>query len=304
MNRREFLSKGLKAGLTAGLTFGLGGLDKILAAGGDAPGLVAVKGNSISEMFDAGIKAMGGMKNFVKKGQTVLVKPNIGWDVTPEFAANTNPDLVAAVIKSCYAAGAGKVHVFDHTCDSWKDTYASSGIEKAAKKAGAFVSPGNAREYYKTVSVPGGVALTSANVHELLLKSDVFINVPVLKSHGSSKLTIGMKNLMGVVWDRGTWHATNLHQCIADFAAYRKPDLTIVDCFRVMTQNGPRGINSSEDVAQLNSMIFSRDPVAADAAAAKLFGVEPSSVKYIKLAHEKGIGNMNLDEVKIKKVYM
>jgi uncharacterized protein (DUF362 family) len=243
------------------------------------------------------------MTKFGKKGQTVVVKPNIGWDVEPELAADTNPGLVARIIKHCYDAGAKKVFVFDHTCDPWKDCYKTSGIEQAAKKAGATVAPGSSQEYYHKVSVPGGETLKTAAVHELILSSDVFINVPVLKSHGSAGLTISMKNLMGIVWERRFWHSTNLQQCIADFAAYRKPDLNVVDCYRVMMQNGPRG-TSKEDIQEMGSQIISSDIVAADAAAAKMFGDDPSSIEHIKLAGKKGIGVMDLENVNIKKVYL
>jgi len=268
------------------------------------PDLVAVKGGQPDAMFDAAVNALGGMKKFVKKGQSVLVKPNIGWDVAPEYGANTNPRLVYRIIKSAFEAGAKKVSVFDHTCDSWEECYRNSGIEAAVKSAGGTMLPGSQKEYYRDVVVPGGVSLKKARVHELVINSDVFINVPVLKSHGSAGLTIAMKNLMGVVWDRGSWHATNLHQRIADFAAYRKPDLTIVDAYRVMISNGPKGIQSLGDVAKMGSLLASRDMVAADAAAAKLFGQTPKDVRYIRLAAEKRLGRMDIENLNIKKIYL
>ncbi|HNZ28528.1 MAG TPA: DUF362 domain-containing protein, partial [Candidatus Goldiibacteriota bacterium] len=126
-------------------------------------------------------------------------------------------------------------------------------------------------------------------------------NVPVLKNHGSSGLTISMKNLMGIVWNRWSWHATGLHQCIADFAAYRKPDLNIVDCYRVMKANGPRGV-SKDDVVLMKTLIMSKDMVAADAASAKIAGADPAGIEYIKLADAKGIGTMNLDSISIRRI--
>jgi len=309
MNRREFFEKAIQFGIVAATASLFGGFEKVFAAikkepaFADVPELVAVKGGLPVVMFSAGIKALGGMKAFVKPGQTVVVKPNIGWDVAPEGAANTNPGLVTAIIKECYAAGAKKVFVFDHTCDNWTDTYKTSGIEAAVKSAGGIMAQGDKKENYKKQVIPGGKAITTAEVHELITDCDVFINVPILKNHGSTKVTIGMKNNMGIIWNRGAWHTNNIHQCIADFAAFRKPDLTIVDAYRVMTRNGPRGV-SPEDVVEMGSQILSRDPVAADAAAAKIFGVEPKDIGYIRLAHEKGIGNMNLSELNIKKIYM
>jgi len=263
--------------------------------------LVAVLGGEPSEMFDKAIAAVGGMGKFVKKGQTVVVKPNIGWDTSPERGGDTNPHLVGRIIEHCFQAGAKDVFVFDNTCDEWGRCYKNSGIEDAVKSAGGKVVPGNTENYYKPVSVPKGKKLTEAKVHELILNSDVFINVPVLKHHSSAKLTIAMKNLMGIVWDRRYWHRNDLHQCIADFATWRKPDLNIIDAYRVMTRNGPRGV-SEADIVIKKSLILSTDMVAADAAAAKIFGSEPSSIPYIKIAHEMGVGNMNLEELNIERI--
>jgi len=307
MNRRKFIKETLKYGISAGIA--LTGIDKIFAASQslikdvETPGLIAIKGATPEKMFEKGIMAMGGMTRFIKKGQTVLVKPNIGWDVTPELAANTNPKLVGVIIKHCIDAGAKKVYVFDHTCDNWQKTYKNSGIEYAVKQAGGIMVPGNSVSNYQKVNITGGKILKSTSVHELLISSDVFINVPVLKSHGSAQLTIAMKNLMGVVWDRRFWHITDLHQCIADFTAFRKPDLTIVDAYNVMTEHGPRGTDGS-DLVKMQSQIISTDIVAADAAAAKIFGVQPESIRHIKIAAEKGLGKINLDEINIKKIYL
>lgn len=266
--------------------------------------LVAIKGGEPGFMFDQAIEAMGGIGTFVKKGQTVLLKPNIGWDVAPERAGNTHPALVKRVIEHCLQAGAKKVYVFDNTCDKWDRCYANSGIEKAVKDAGGTIVPGNTESYYHEVDIPGGVSLKKAKVHELVLESDAFINMPVLKHHSSAKLTVTLKNLMGVVWDRGYWHRNDLHQCIADYGTfYKKPTLNIVDAYRVMMKNGPRGISES-DVSVMKSMILSTDMVAADTAAAKMFGIEPDDVGYIGLADALGAGTMQLDQLNIHRIIL
>ena len=205
------------------------------------PDLVAIKGGEPQEMFDMGIKALGGISNFVKKGQTVVIKPNIGWNRTPEIGATTNPLLIKRIIEHCKEAGAKKIYVFDNPCDFWEDTYKNSGIEKASKDAGAVVAPANSSSYFNNVEIKNAVLLKNVKVHELILSSDVFINVPILKQHGSSRLTIAMKNLMGIVYDRGFYHSNGLHQCIADFCLFKKPDLNVVDAYYVMLKNGPRG---------------------------------------------------------------
>jgi len=254
-------------------------------------------------MFDEGIKALGGMKRFVKKGDKVVVKPNIGWDVSPERAGDTNPKLVARIIQHCFEAGAKEVSVVDHTCDQWQRCYSNSGIQKAASEAGAKVVPGGTQSYYHTVSVPNGKVLKSAQEHEVILDADVFINVPILKNHSGSRLTMGMKNLMGNVWDREYWHRTDLHQCIADFATYRKPTLNVLDAYYVMKQNGPRGI-SVNDLVAMKSQIISTDIVALDVAGAKLFGIDPNEVRYIRIAADMKIGRADLENLNIKRILM
>jgi uncharacterized protein (DUF362 family) len=252
-------------------------------------------------MFDVAIRELGGMSAFVRKGQKVVVKPNIGWDVGPERAANTNPRLVSRIIRQCLDAGAKEVYVFDHTCDDWRRSYRNSGIEGAAKEAGATVAPAHTEGYYHQVTVPGGKILKEASVHELLLESDVYINVPVLKHHSSTQLTASMKNQMGIVWDRGYWHRNGLHQCIADFAGYRKPNLIVVDAYMVLKQNGPRGV-SQDDVFPMKTQLLTTDPVTADVAAAKLLGVDPDQIGHLRIAAAQRVGRKDLENLKIKRI--
>jgi len=306
MKRRDFFRKSIGAGVAAGAALSFGGYNKLWGA---TPGIakydmVAIMGGNPDAMFDLGIQELGGMETFVKKGQKVLIKPNIGWDVVPELAANTNPLLVKRIIEHCFKAGAKEVYVFDHTCDNWVNTYKNSGIEKAAKSAGAKVVPGNTENYYQSISIPGGVKLKSAKVHEILLDTDVFINVPILKDHNSTRMTACLKNTMGIVWDRGYWHSNNLHQCIADYALFeKKPALNVIDCYNVMVKHGPQGV-SKEDVVQMKSQIITTDWVAGDTAAAKMLGVDPQRIDYIPIAHKMGIGNMNLESLNIKRIKM
>ena len=302
MERRDFLRTGIGVGLLTGLGPVFGGLDSLMAnSNGTSSELAAVRGGEPEEMFDKAIEALGGMGKFVSKGQSVVIKPNIGWDAPPERAANTNPRLVGHIVKRCFEAGASEVNVFDKTCNKWDRCYKNSQIEKFVKEAGGKMVPGNTESYYKEVSIPKGESLKSTKVHDLIQDSDVFINVPVLKHHASTKLSLGMKNLMGVIWDRKYYHSNNLNQCIADFITFRKPDLTIIDGYNMMTKNGPRGV-STADVVNLKALIASTDIVATDAAATKMFGLEPEEVGHIKIAHEMGLGNKNLSEIKIHKI--
>lgn len=302
MTRREFLERAMKAGVAigAGVLFGRP-WPAYAAAQAAFPDLVAVKNGKPEDRFDRAMASLGGMARFVKKGASVVVKPNIGWDRPPEAAATTNPALVARVVARCLEAGASKVYVFDHTCDEWKACYKTSMIEKYAKEAGAIMAPASAREYYGTVTVKGAKTLTSVMVHELVAEADVFINMPVLKHHGGAGMTSAMKNLMGVVWDRGAFHSMGLDACIAESCLYRKPDLNVVDADRIMLSQGPRG-NASSTYRAEKTLIVSPDCVAADVASARTMGQDPASFGYIALAAARGVGRKDLEKLKIERI--
>lgn len=305
MKRRDFISKSLQTGVAVGAGLTFLPLEKtfgnVFSNSQALCDLAVIMGGEPDAMFEKGIAEFGGMKNYVKAGQMVVVKPNMAFDRTPEMGANTNPILVGRIVKECFNAGAKEVFVFDNTLDNWQRAYATSGIEKAAKDAGATVITGNSQGNYKDVTIPRGKSLKAAKVHEKILECDVFINVPVLKHHGGAQMSLGMKNLMGIVWDRRYWHSNNLHQCVADMVTYRKPDLNIVDCYRVMKRNGPRGVSAS-DISLEKAQIISTDIVAADAAATMIFGVEPVSIGYIRIANDMGLGVMDVSKLNIKRI--
>ncbi|MDR1379209.1 MAG: DUF362 domain-containing protein [Synergistaceae bacterium] len=305
MERREFLKKSLTLGLGAGVLFlprGLrGGVSRALADQ-SWPDLVALRGASPEVMFERGVAALGGMGRFVKSGQTVVVKPNISWDVAENAAANTSPALVARVIKHCLDAGAKRVLVVDHSIEYWESSWNTSGIAAAVKSSGGTHAPAESAGYYQKIGLAGSV-LKETRIHEALLECDTLISVPVLKHHGGAGVSIAMKNLMGCVWNRGEYHSKGLQACIADFLHARKPDLSIVDAYRVITRHGPRG-GSLEDVAEMNAQILSPDVVAADAASARLLGREPSEIGHIRLAAEAGFGQIDLTKLKIERLVL
>ncbi|MDR1936968.1 MAG: DUF362 domain-containing protein [Tannerellaceae bacterium] len=308
MKRRDFLRTSVVA--SAALTLNFDGLQSALASNAtaveEAPDLVAVMGGEPEAMLDKALEALGGIGKYIKKGQKVVIKPNIGWDRTPELAGNTNPLLIKALVKRCLGAGASKVTVFDHTCDNWQKCYKSSGIEAAVKEAGGIVLPGNDEKYYKSVSIPGGVKIKEAKIHEALLEADAWINVPVLKNHGGAKFSCAMKNLMGIVWDRRVFHSNDLQQCIADLCTLqKKPVLNIVDAYRMMHQNGPQG-KSAADVATIKSMLVSPDIIAIDTAALGLFNqvkkLDMAAVGHIGKGEALKLGSTNLDKLNIKRI--
>ena len=301
--RRDFI----KTGVAAAAALSVANFDKLFAASSPIASaktqsiLVAVRDGERAAMLDKAMAELGGMETFVKKGQTVLVKPNIGWDAPPKLGADSHPELVKRVVEMCFAAGAKSVSMFDNTCDQWQRTYTNSGMEKVAQDTGATLVSGKDKTLYRKVAVPGGLKLSEAAVHSLVLDSDVFINVPVLKNHEGTLVTACMKNLMGIVWDRGFYHRTGLHQCIADLLTFKKPTLNILDAYAPMVRNGPRG-KSADDLVVMRTLLVSTDIVAADAAGAKLLNHKPSDVRHIAIAAEMKLGTMDLEQVDIRRL--
>jgi Uncharacterized conserved protein len=308
MERRDFIKKSVVAGAALSLTFEdlSAALSTNKIAIETAPDMVAVMGGEPKEMLEKALEALGGIEKFVKKGQKIVIKPNVAWDRAPEMAGNTNPELVEALVRKCLEAGAEKVTVFDNTCDAWQRCYETSGIERVVRAAGGIMMPANTERYYREVKLPRGVNLKSALIHESLIEADAWINVPVLKDHGGAKLTSAMKNYMGIVWDRRVFHQNDLQQCIADICTWeKKPVLNIVDAYRIMHQNGPQG-RSLADVATLKSLIASPDIVAVDTAALRMFNqvkeLDMEAVGHIGKGEEFKLGTTNLDKLNIKRI--
>lgn len=298
MKRRELLRR-LGLGVAA---VGLGQVALGQKAGRQRqPVVVVAEKDKPAELVRKAIKALGGMGRFVKKGNRVLIKPNIAFARPPEGAANTNPEVVAELVQLCFEAGAKEVIVLDYTLDPARITYEMSGIAKAAEAKGARVVYVSPRDFVP-IEVPKGKILSAYDVRVLkqVLDADVFINVPIAKTHGSARLTLGMKNLMGIIQDRGAWHRSgDLHQCIADFVTAVKPHLTVIDAIRILASGGPKGPGRVE---QKDTIIASTDIVAADAYATTLFGLTPNDVPHIIKAAELGVGVADLKRVKIVKV--
>lgn len=243
------------------------------------------------------LDALGGMGRFVRPGQSVVVKPNIGWDRSPEYAATSNPAVVRAVVEECLKAGARKVKVFDRTCNDPRRCYVNSGIEPTLKGIRNVEVKQLEEERFKKVALNGRV-LKECELYGEALSADVYINLPVAKHHGLSVLTLGMKNVMGILGgNRGAIHQ-NLDQALADINAVFKPQLTVIDATRILTAHGPQG-GSLADVKVLNRVIASTDMVAADAYATTLFGLKPAQIAVTRTAYQRGLGEMNLDRIRI-----
>jgi uncharacterized protein (DUF362 family) len=277
-----------------------------LARAGEESDLVIAKNGSPSQLLQAAMAPLGGMGRFVKKEQRVVIKANIAWARTPDQACTNNPELLSALIKMCYEAGAKRVAVWDHTCDNYQFTFSRSGLKETAQKAGADIFSGHGHNVYKKVEVPKGKKLKTAEVLTDVLEAGVFINFPLPKHHFATELSLGMKNLIGIVWDMERLHKIDLHQCIADINTVRKPDLVVVDAIRILTTNGPKGPGKTKDIREV---IASTDIVATDAYCAAFFKhpktgkpFKPEEIKFVKNAYDLGLGQIDLSKIRVKKV--
>jgi uncharacterized protein (DUF362 family) len=298
MNRREFL----KAAALASAGLALPSKLNILVDTAEAAPkseLIVVTGQSPAKITRAAIDALGGMNKFIRKGDVVVVKPNIGWDRLPEHAANTNPEVVATVVRMCFEAGAKKVKVFDRSVNDARRCYVQSGIFQAAKDAGAEVSYVDERRF-KDKAI-NGLVLKSWPIYEDILSADKVINLPILKHHSLSRLTMSMKNWMGIMGgSRGQIHQ-RIDESLVDLSRAVSPVLTVLDAVRVLTRNGPQG-GSLADVKKLNTVVAGVDQVAIDSYGATLFGIKGIDLAYLRLAEKHGLGTMDLSRVKIKKI--
>ena len=295
MERRKFMKLAALTGAGLSMPIGL----NMLAEAAAPPDLVVAHGASPEKIVIAAIDAMGGIRKFISRGDVVVIKPNIGWDRTPEQAGNTNPEVVAAVVKLCFEAGAKKVRVFDRPVNDPRRCFVQSGIAPAAAALGANVDFVDDRKF-RDMEIKGE-ALTSWPLYTEVFEADKVINIPIAKHHGLAKLTMSMKNWMGVMGGSRRQIHQKLDESLADLALKIKPTLTILDAVRILTANGPQG-GSLADVKKLDTVIVGVDQVAIDSYGATLFGMKGSDLRYVTLAHQRGLGQMDLAKVRIKKI--
>lgn len=244
------------------------------------------------------IENLGGMNRFIARGDVVVVKPNIAWDRTPEQAANTNPELVAEVVRQCWGAGAKRIIVTDVSCNEPRRCFMRSGIQAAASAAGAEVILPNP-DMFREVDL-GGVVLKSWPVYTPFLEADKIINLPIAKHHELTGATLGMKNWYGILGGQRNRLHQQIHQSLVDLANFMLPTLTILDCYRILLRNGPTGGNL-EDVALKKTVLAGTDPVALDAWAAKAYwNLDPAHLPYLGIAANRGLGIVEYDTLPVK----
>ncbi|MFH1483860.1 MAG: DUF362 domain-containing protein [Chloroflexota bacterium] len=324
VSRREFVERMISLGFsaaTAGLLYSLlrcSPTDVPLATPTPAPTplpppavapaptpggtyLAVARGKSPTAMVQAAIKALGGIERFVRPGNDVIIKPNICVAYhSYEYAATTNPEVVGTVVGLCLGAGARRVRVLDQPLGgTTQQAYNRSGIDEAVRAASGQMEVMSSMKF-RDVSIPQGRDITRWSVYGDVLDADVIINIPIAKQHNLARLTLGMKNLMGIIRDRNRFHS-NLGQRVADLNSLVRPGLTVVDAVRILVNHGPTG-GSLDDVKLTNTIIASPDIVAADAYAATLFGLTGADIPTVRAGAEMGLGTMDLKTIKTEEI--
>lgn len=301
IDRRTFIRQSLRTAVATSAVGCLPALDLLTlpAHAAEAPPLAVRKGRDIPLLVRETISALGGMEHYVKPGEVVVIKPNIGWDRTVDLAANTHPEVVKTLVQLCLEAGVKQVRIFDRTCNDERRCYTQSGIRSAVEsiKSDRVSLEYMDRREYREMKINGGKAFDRWEFYMPAIEADRLINVPIAKHHSISRLTLGMKNLMGVIGgNRGRLHH-QIAESLADIASVIQVDLTVIDATRILVANGPQG-GRVEDVRNTETLIASPDMVAADAYATTLFGLKPEDVSTIVAAAQRGLGVMDLKQVR------
>jgi uncharacterized protein (DUF362 family) len=298
VTRRTFLKTAM-----AGATLALSGSPSFLHAR-DEFDLAVISGEPAAATKRA-LEAIGGISRFVKKGDRVVLKPNMSFARTPEFAATTHPLVVAAVAQECISAGARQVLILDHTLHRAELCLERSGIREACKNiSGVHVQAFQERKFFKETKIPQGKVLDRVEIIKEAIESDVLINIPVAKSHSATGVSLGFKGLMGLIWDRESFHSRiNINQALSDLGTVIKPQLTIIDATRAMVSGGPGGPG---EVKKPNLIIAGTDPVAVDAYGVTIVpwygqNFKGSQVEHLLIAHQRGLGKIDTNQLKINK---
>jgi len=292
MKRREFIKDLAVGGLLLNFQPGL------LAQAKKSPDLAWIQGESPAQITREALSSLGGIGQFISRGDVVVVKPNIGWDRIPTQAACTNPEVIKTLIELSFEAGAKEVKVLDNPCNPANRTYARSGIAEAAKEAGAKVLFPNPHRLKKMALK--GEWLKEWEVYTDFIEADKIINAPIAKTHSLCRLTLGLKNWLGALGGNRNQLHQKLDQAVIDLAAFFNPCLTVMDGYRILVRNGPQGGRLS-DVKLFKTVVAGVDYVAVDAAAATFFEIAPRDLPFLRIAQQKGLGEIDLEKLRIEK---
>lgn len=302
INRREFLKFQVLGTLWAVSGAGLLKPQDLFAD--EVPDIAAVKG-APGPATRAAVELLGGMKHFVKPGQKVVIKPNMSFSTPPERASNTHPEVVRELVIMCKEAGAANVLVLDNPLDRAERCLENSGIRAICETISKnMVQAVDSKDLFSEVKIPGGKKMNSTDIMKAVLKSDVLISAPVAKTHSATGVSMSLKGMMGLVYDRQVMHFRGVNSTVVDLCSVLKAHLTVIDATRVLSTNGPQGPGK---VLKENTVIASKDMVAADAFAVSSFEwygqrFKPSQVAHIREAHERRLGRMDIENLKVKKI--
>lgn len=298
MTRRQFL-KATSAGVAIGIVS-----HSLVSHAAEEYDLAVISGEPATATKKA-LEAIGGISRFVEKGQRVVLKPNMSFARTPDFGATTHPSVVATVAQACIEAGARQVLVLDHTLQRSELCLERNGIREACKNiSGVHVLALQDRKFFREIKIPQGKVLDRVEVMKEVLDDSVLINIPVAKSHSTTGVSLGMKGLMGLIWDRESFHSQfNINQALGDLATVIKPRLTILDATRALATGGPGGPG---EVKKTNLVIAGVDPVAVDSYGVTLVpwygqNFKGRQVEHLLIAHQRGLGKIDVDQLKIFK---
>jgi len=300
MHRRHFLA--LSAGAVGAGLVGPNTLPWSLARASEFPDLAVGRG-APAQAVRLALEALGGMQRFVRPDQVVVIKPNASFPAPPEWGATTHPEVLAAVIEASLAAGARRVLVADHTMGQAERCFARTGTAAVVERFPKVkLAPLEEEQAYTAVAVPGGESLRATRIASVALKADVLINLPSAKAHSATRVSLGLKNLMGLVWDRGVFHSDmDIDIGIADLATVVRPQLTILDAIKILKTNGPTGPGEVED---FGGVVAGVDPVAVDAYGVGLASwdhqtLTPTQLGYLRHAAARGVGTLDLASLNI-----
>jgi uncharacterized protein (DUF362 family) len=298
MTRRKFLKT-----TAAGVALGLAGRPSFLEAREEYD-LVAISGEPVAATRKA-LEAMGGISRFVKKGERVVLKPNMSFSNTPDRGSTTHPLVVVTVAQACIEAGAQRVLVLDHTLQRAELCLERNGIKEACKDMNrVYVLALQEKKFFREIKIPQGKVLERVEVMKEILDGSVLINLPVAKSHSATGVSLGIKGLMGLIWDRESFHTKyNINQALADLATVVKPQLTILDATRALTSGGPGGPG---EIKKPNLIIAGIDPVAVDSYGVSIVpwygqNFKGGQVEHLLAAHQRGLGKIDIDQLRILK---
>jgi uncharacterized protein (DUF362 family) len=301
LTRREFLKAGIGVAAASLLPSSLLGAESKEKAGPT----VAVARGTRSKLARGALELLGGMSAFVKPGDRVCIKPNLSFAANSDCGATTSAEIVRQVVELCLGAGAARVIILDHTIQDPVLCIEKSGVERAVvdKEKVSLLTLSKERQFAET-AIPKGKELKSARFAKAALEADKLINLPTAKSHSATGVSLGMKGLMGLIWDRGALHQMNLHQAIADLATVIRPALTVVDATRALTSGGPGGPGKT---VELDTVVAGTDPVAVDSYTVGITqwynkSFTGRSVKHVVAAAELGLGEIDTAKMNIKEV--